>query len=878
MLIDYRKRAVRYILKDLICDGYNEIRPKGADARRARMLQIRYFKNKRKPRNLEPPEIKDSGPDATQTCLSVNDDSTHDTPKLLMRTRSSLAGNPPLPSPLREKKKMEFKHKCYRCSTIFGEPDERCGSCNHSHCPRCLGQPTDYARQTDAQDLSSVQPPGLTSCHTLALGSVIHDLGHTNTSSTSTKGRSHLALPVVTEEHAPSSLQPSSLNESYLSTNYDPFMGADQENVSWDKGILDDSELVHDMTLSSGPTLDLGQTSSMPPVDHVSPDQTKSPLISGADYTPNPRRADLLHSGTYDEIAPLESQSKEPFLTKPLPSMISHSKSARSSRSQSLRSDISSLVNRLSKYSLGEREGIKDVLRRFSSSSTLSSRSASVRVNDEAQSRTKPPLLWRPFSSSSSDGIDLPGDFIMSNINTFGARHFACGFGGARPRAFEPYFCQGCFQRRLPQSKQYQFSITRAVIDAKRGNTVDSTRFTFSNPHWSDVFGNTALHVAAALGASCKTLLSMIRSGANVRQTNTAGQTFLHVLSQRSHFGTDDSPTLAQMLKAKDFDFRQIDVKGQTILSSLSQCQLQPLDFASNWLIRLLQFNNDVSEGIHNYGFARSLFESAGGTDEQWTHLGWHEPSHLCKQYSPIIWGWHETSHQYIKYNKQDWPMSWGDEMGYNVMVLKAFKSESYHDLRCFTDTKGRNWLHIAVNPDAKLDSRYDVVEKLLIHGVDANHFDTFGETPLMAHIQGSEDPTVVKLLIDNGANIDSRNRLGEAALHLSIKLGKLPITKALLSYGIHRQGRLPGRWVNVHARNRRGEGVLAVGEIAQRQTWANQGLYAKIAACKALAIDGGAIADPDLFQEWGLEEGEHSGLWPIPSGRSPFEQHALYY
>ena len=825
------------------------------------MAQIRQFKNSKISRNPEATETKKSGLETLKTFVSTSGDSTHITPNSLMQSSSSPAGNTPLPSPLRKKGRMVFVHVCHRCSNTFGELDERCGSCNHSRCPRCPRQPIDSARHTDAQNLSSIQSPSLTSYSNSAFDSTTHDLGGTNVNSPSTKGPSHLALPVITEEYAPNYLRPPFLNETYLSTNHDPFMGASQEVVSWEENFFEDSELAHDVTLSYGSTLDVDQTSGIPPVDYVSPHQTKPSITSEADYTPKllPRRTDLPHSGVHSEIALPESQNMKSSLTKPLSSitsqsMTSQSKSARRSRSRSLRSDISSLVNRLSKHSLGEREGIKDVLGRFSSS-TLSSRSASMGVIKGAQSRTEQPLVWRLFKSGLYGDLDLPGDFILSNINTFGVRHVACGFGGARPLECQPYFCEGCLQRLLPQSERNRYSVARAVIDAKCGNRIGDSWFYHCSPHWSDVFGNTALHVAAALGASIKTLVRMIDSGASVKQTNTANQTFLHVLNHSTPFDPDDSFVLVQVLKAKDFDFGHIDVQGQTILGPLIRCQLEPLDFARNWVIQLLQFDIDRALSIHNYTFVRRVFKTAGGTDEQWTKAGWFDSFCLpC-----------------------DLPWS-PDSMKLRDLGMERIALESYPQRRHFTDTTGRNLLHIAVDPFEKPNSRYALVEMFLINKVDANHFDESGETPLMAHIRGSEDPTIMTLLIENGAKVDSRNRLGEAALHLSIKLGKIPITRALLSYRFNQQERFSGRWVNVHARNCKGEGVLAVGEIAQRQARANPGLYAKIAACKALAMDAGAIADPDLFQEWGLDESEHSRFWPIPSGRSTVEQHAIYY
>lgn len=106
-------------------------------------------------------------------------------------------------------------------------------------------------------------------------------------------------------------------------------------------------------------------------------------------------------------------------------------------------------------------------------------------------------------------------------------------------------------------------------------------------------------------------------------------------------------------------------------------------------------------------------------------------------------------------------------------------------------------------------------------------------ETLLMARIRsGPSNDDDIASLINDDLSIDTQNEKGETALHLAVKLGKLSATKALLERG-----------AKVNKRDKRGRGVLIAAERVQRREKENDGLYARIAACMALAIDAGAVA-----------------------------------
>jgi hypothetical protein len=146
-----------------------------------------------------------------------------------------------------------------------------------------------------------------------------------------------------------------------------------------------------------------------------------------------------------------------------------------------------------------------------------------------------------------------------------------------------------------------------------------------------------------------------------------------------------------------------------------------------------------------------------------------------------------------------------------------------------------------------RLQLRYELIQNLMTKGVDLNHYDSHGSTVLMAFVvhlpDGEDDKILAEILthlIRNGANIHGRNRQGETALHIAIRLGRKVATRVLLDYG-----------ANVHSRTAEGKGILLVGQSHYLKARDDPPLYASIKACMALAIDYGAVPSPTLVQEW---------------------------
>lgn len=144
---------------------------------------------------------------------------------------------------------------------------------------------------------------------------------------------------------------------------------------------------------------------------------------------------------------------------------------------------------------------------------------------------------------------------------------------------------------------------------------------------------------------------------------------------------------------------------------------------------------------------------------------------------------------------------------------------------------------------------RYELVWNLINAGVDRNNYDRQGNTVLMAFVthlsDGEDDKNLTRIfqaLIQSGANVHWRNRQGETALHVAVRLGRKVATKVLLESD-----------ANVHARTADGKGVMAVGETHYFKAREDPKSYASIMACMALCRDYGAVAAPTMVQEWSV-------------------------
>jgi ankyrin repeat protein len=406
--------------------------------------------------------------------------------------------------------------------------------------------------------------------------------------------------------------------------------------------------------------------------------------------------------------------------------------------------------------------------------------------------------------------------------------------------------------------------------------------------HEMDTFGNSTLHISATMCAPPSYLISLIKLGANVNVLNRAGQTFLHLLKPEVLCHCDDFCYLLELLRVQGFNFLQHDHLGQspfhllmrpsTDQDSLRQIITQMDDLPIHRHISTARdcFGNTVIGQLNLHGTEsgfnldhailslscetdNAIFDSKGlrislaqGSQKEKNSIE-EEPARNYENHPSIV-------------NVNDLFL-YEQHVDYWRTILTAKNSP------WFEDSNGRNGLHCLAEASLvttkmplpamllkQLDSLKDMgdgdkpsdrgyfVKSLLNVGVDPNNYDNAGNTPFMAfivhhHVSETDDSItrILSFLLEAGSDIHRRNRDGETALHLAVKLGRRAATKFLLASG-----------ANIHARTSNGFGVLQLGHNQSMLCMQDESLFAQIMLCMSLAVTCGAVAEPTILDEWG--------------------------
>ncbi|KAI1101800.1 ankyrin [Jackrogersella minutella] len=408
----------------------------------------------------------------------------------------------------------------------------------------------------------------------------------------------------------------------------------------------------------------------------------------------------------------------------------------------------------------------------------------------------------------------------------------------------------------------------------------------FSNDVYQriDDFGNTIFHRLATMDGDRMSFLTLIAQALGhpqlpVDAKNTAGQTFLHVLHQ-SWF--DEEVLLEQLLttlKDAKFDILATDIYGRSFF-------------------HLLQIKKQDSARIPGHLFDQEVpsQRDAFGVKPMESRVRHLEPTtaQIQRRASPM--NVRNSGRAAIPPMIIDIPSDRGNESRIRPqtellrIVIDVIKVDGV-SLTCpdpqLEDSRGRNALHCLAEVELDVDrvqdpvhdnprqrkrkfkeedreSRHDssrngqrleFLEGILSAGVDVNHYDCQGQTPLMAFIKYRPEDSrsdrdimegTIRRLHQRGAILDKRNRQGETALHVAARSGKKVALKELLQLG-----------ANPYVRDACGLSVLA----AIDELWANaEGdgiLIARLEACRGIftSLVQTSAQEPTVLQEWGVRQ-----------------------
>ncbi|KAL2068927.1 hypothetical protein VTL71DRAFT_15265 [Oculimacula yallundae] len=430
------------------------------------------------------------------------------------------------------------------------------------------------------------------------------------------------------------------------------------------------------------------------------------------------------------------------------------------------------------------------------------------------------------------------------------------------------------------------------------GSTVEDPprSLTSLDLQFRDAFGNNVLHMLAARGAELRLIIEALERGVDGNERNVAGQNFLHTLPRQSirWLAGAQHGLMWFLQKLNNFNirFHDCDVFGRNFFHLLTR-QARHLDRTSLEVLNFL--NVPIFPRYDAFGWdsgllsGKALLPSPLPIDHQ--VLETFSRLSTCRRYRVSCLDTARTNLKNIPNQFEDTDDKI-EVMPRRLKIpnLQTTEAETlmYDHARmlqmaCLSievpsiqDPLGRNGLQCLAEVSLCLDNstleraneppkkrkrgasdskafpkrltfRYGLIQSMLDEGVDLNNYDSLGNTVLMTYVthlpDGEDDKTlteILKLLIVRGADIHRRNRVGETALHVAVRLGRKIATRELLEHG-----------ANVHARTAEGSGMLEWGEIHYRISRENMSLYASIMACMALCMSFGAVAAPTWVQEW---------------------------
>ncbi|RFU72098.1 ankyrin repeat [Trichoderma arundinaceum] len=441
--------------------------------------------------------------------------------------------------------------------------------------------------------------------------------------------------------------------------------------------------------------------------------------------------------------------------------------------------------------------------------------------------------------STSTDCILLPGDFLQPDFATRCAK------------------VPGIAPSWLLLSQHAHFTWVNQKGITNHAVSLLSDGITAQDAVLRDCFGNTVLHFLAvcAFPSILIQALKRVQYFNIINLQNTAGQTFMHLLNCNKEWGKAELGILMNTALYQGFDLHARDCYGRSafhILSTLGvlRCELpllgsDPREFPKRDAFGKTPLVIQLNRGIQDF---------AGGPIQGTEHNAvYSTPDPALDPTLSNNPSLSKESRGLQKIRASLMNPYYEDESGRNglhCLAMATLSLESIQEKYKTGDLTQKhsslhNNRHSGDSSEEVLQFRFSILRNLLDSGLDPNHRDIYGNTPLMAFAGAlpEEDeykigPAMLKLLILKGADVNARNRTGDTALHVAVRFHRKLAVRALVEGG-----------ANVHVLNADQQGLLAMCDMKLNK---DPGEYGKYSACRAwLSGQANAVQHPSLFQQW---------------------------
>lgn len=384
-----------------------------------------------------------------------------------------------------------------------------------------------------------------------------------------------------------------------------------------------------------------------------------------------------------------------------------------------------------------------------------------------------------------------------------------------------------------------------------------------------DNFGNTPLHLFATLecDVGVETVLDIVCSRrADILAVNKASQTFLHVLSAAWFRRLETSSAcLYQLLNllwecnASQALFHR-DVYGRTFFHQLDRFvdDINLFNFIAkqySWSIPRDAFGVLPPSGPGDHAFAAPR------------RTGTTPLSPVGEEASPVEFATKEEKLLRVINQAYENPAA-EDKDGRNGLhclaelstsALTSSNPGSPNPEQAGGNGNKRKRGDKDADGQKPIARRCQYLTNLLLQNTkvtppDVNHYDKEGRTVLMAfaaHLTDEQDKSgqhigrIVDTLLDRGAKLDARNRLGETALLIAARHGNKHVVNRLVERG-----------ANLHARDKSGRGIMGILEAQLMRCERNLPSYGRLEAVRGLVSkrleDAKGEVEPSFLDEWG--------------------------